>query len=88
MTSANAPRCARGDRPDAAKGKWLLAGLAVLVALWLGLTAPSQSPVAPTPLPVMSAGQPIVSPELAPAPGVTAAAPTGLPVVPAPRRRH
>lgn len=41
-------RVSRPDRSGLVNGKRALTGLATVLALWLGLTAPGVSPVAPT----------------------------------------
>lgn len=41
-----------------------LAALATLLALWLGLDAPSVSPVSPTPVQVVQVGQVLSPPDL------------------------
>jgi hypothetical protein len=89
-------------RHDAKKSKWMLGGLAVLLALWLGLTAPAQSPVAPTPSPVTSAQSLVIPAQspgtlvqslvtlatAAPAAGVAYVPPPAVSALPAPHRRR
>jgi hypothetical protein len=58
-------RASGPDRGGLVNGKRALTGLATVLALWLGLTAPAVSPVAPTlasqPTPAVAAQQAIVT---------------------------